>query len=96
MKLKHWILKNKRVHEADLLTWARWLETHGKERLIAKTKVGRKEVSTVFIGIDHNFFDKKLHIFETMIFPKADVYERYATWGEAERGHARAVKSLKK
>ena len=96
MRLEHWILKNKRVVKTDLLTWARWLESARKERIVAKTKVGRKNVSTVFIGIDHNFFGKKLHIFETMIFPKADVYERYATWGEAEKGHARAVKELQK
>jgi len=96
MKLKHYILKNKRVYEADLLTWARWLDDHRKDRRVAKTKVGRKEVSTVFIGLDHNFHGKRLHIFETMIFPDGDTYERYATWGEAKKGHDRAVKSLKK
>jgi len=51
MRVKYWILKNKRVHEVPLLEWARWLETSHKERIIAKTKVGKKEVSPVFMGL---------------------------------------------
>ena len=49
-------------------------------------------VSTVFLGIDHNFgsHDRPI-LFETMIFPAAEYCVRYATWDEAEEGHQRAL-----
>ena len=56
-------------------------------------------VSTVFLGLDHNFSDKGPPIvFETMIF--GGVYNqksqwRYATWEEAMKGHDRTVKMVK-
>ena len=61
-----------------------------------------KWVSTVFLGIDHNFWGKgKPLIFETMVFPnKIDLDEldmdRYSTWGEAEKGHKKMVKKWSK
>lgn len=50
-------------------------------------------VSTVFLGIDHNFGDGAPLLFETMIFGgKHNEYQRrYATWTEAEAGHKHAV-----
>lgn len=75
-----------------LMEWARWFET--AERIVAKTEIGPMHVSTVFIGIDHNFgHSGDPLLFETMIFDDhEDGYqERYSTWGEAEAGHARAV-----
>src|SRR4051794_39297838 len=58
-------------------------------------------VSTVFLGIDHNFGfgpDKDPLLFETMIFGGDErsefgesYCERYHTWGEAEAGHTQAV-----
>lgn len=60
--------KNKNVKAINnLLKWATWMETN--ERNIAFTKFKTKEVSTVFLGLDHNFGLKNEPIlFETMVF----------------------------
>ncbi|HEY4383371.1 MAG TPA: hypothetical protein VGN34_02695 [Ktedonobacteraceae bacterium] len=54
-------------------------------------------VSTVFIGLDHNFRGGDPLLFETMIFnDREDLHcNRYHTWGEAEAGHAEAVEWAK-
>ncbi len=61
--------------------------------------VGDKRVSTVFLGLDHQYGDGPPLLFETMVFPKdsySDLYcERYSTYDEAEAGHAKAVQGLK-
>lgn len=55
-------------------------------------------VSTVFLGIDHNFSDSRDPIlFETMIFGGQYDQEshRYTTWLDAERVHKLAVQKVK-
>lgn len=88
----HWILKDKKPERVDLMTWARWFE-NGKQRIVAKTKVGDVSVSTVFLGIDHSFDGGRPLLFETMIFGgEHDQYQdRYSTYEEAEEGHKKAV-----
>lgn len=61
------------VPEPDSLTWARWFE--GTNRIIAQEMCGPYFVSTVFLGLDHDFVAHLLPgtgrqplIFETMIF----------------------------
>lgn len=80
----------------DLLTWARWFEVNDARRIVAKTQVGEAEVSTVFIGLDHSFGRGPLELFETMIFdgPLEGYERRYATWAQAELGHAETVAML--
>ena len=76
--------------------WARWLET--AERHIGDDTINGKRVSTVFLGIDHNFsFSGPPLLFETMVFGDdgrgdEEEIERYATYEEAEEGHKRIVK----
>ncbi len=52
-------------------------------------------VSTVFLGVDHEWFDGPPLIFETMVFPNrwwTDYFlDRYSTEAEALRGHERTV-----
>lgn len=61
--------KDEPVLEPDLITWANWFETSGKQRRVAFDKVGDYEVSTVFLGMDHNFGEGSQPIlYETMIF----------------------------
>lgn len=83
------------------LDWAQWYELSSRLRArhVRWTRVGRASVSTVFLGLDHNFAamirghkDLPL-IFETMIFGGEHDGEqwRYATWREAEEGHAFAL-----
>ena len=94
--MNNYILNGKTpVIEPVLLKWAEWFEK--AERHIAKTKVGEANVSTIFLGIDHNFTGGIPILFETMVFGgKLDQEEeRYATWEEAERGHKEMVKRVK-
>jgi hypothetical protein len=53
---------------------------------LAKTDIGKVQVSTVFVGVNQVFF-------ETMIFGgKYNGYQRRcSTWDEAEIEHAEAV-----
>lgn len=92
---KHYVLdaEHKAV-EVSLDDWARWLDDDAKRR-VAKTDVNEHvEVSTVFLGLNHNFGEGPPLLFETMVFFDADdVYcRRYATWDEAVAGHDRAVR----
>jgi hypothetical protein len=68
-------------------------------RIVGQTDVGPMYVSTVFLCLDHNFFDSgDPLIFETMIFDdeEDDTYQvRTSTWGEAEHEHAKAVEVAK-
>lgn len=55
----------------DLITWARWFEAASENgaRKVARDRVGNCEVSTVFLGLDHNFEDGGLPVlWETMVF----------------------------
>lgn len=56
-------------------------------------------VSTVFLGIDHNFCDMGSPIlYETAVFSKdnSEIADRYITRADAEKGHKRAVADCKK
>jgi len=53
----------------DLLTWARWIEDHWQDRVVGRDQVGPREVSTVFLGLDHTWHDDiPPRLFETMVF----------------------------
>lgn len=84
---------NGKVPEAcgDLMRWAMWMET-GK-RHVADSEVGVVRVSTVFLGLNHNWSPSGPPIlFETMCFAQQSLdhlpFCRYATWDEAVAGHA--------
>lgn len=79
----------------DLLEWGKWFET--ANRTVSKTKINDVEISTVFLGLNHNFGEGVPILFETMVFGgKLDQeMERYATWEEAEEGHERWVIKVK-
>jgi len=68
-----------------------------EKRVVAKTDVaGGSRVSTVFLGVDHRHFGGGPPLlFETMIFggPLDLSCWRYASWDDAEVGHAMAVKA---
>lgn len=81
----------------NILEWARWFET--ADRIVAKTKVGKFDVSTVFLGIDHSFGQGPPLLYETMIFGSGmdgEYQERYPTKMKALSGHERAVRHAKK
>ena len=64
----------------DLLTWAHWIETDAN-RIVKQEYVGPVWVSTVFLGLDHNFLrpNGPPMLFETMLFRDANDIDR-AQW----------------
>jgi hypothetical protein len=78
----------------DTMKWAAWFETY--DRVIAVDDITSKiYVSTVFLGIDHNFTGEGPPVlWETMIFNGArDGYqERHASKRDALAGHERAIR----
>jgi hypothetical protein len=79
----------------DIMEWGKWFET--ADRCVAKEMIGHVRVSTVFLGIDHNFDGGAPLLFETMIFggPHSDYVERCSTWDQAVRQHAVAVELVR-
>lgn len=93
--IDHYILDGKTPVKTDLMTWAKWLE-NGENRIVQQTTVGDKFVSTVFLGLDHQFGDGPPLIFETMIFAGeygGDMW-RCSTWEQAEQQHEAALAGL--
>ena len=86
------------IRPVGLMTWARWME--GKNRHVDRTETDRGFVSTVFLGIDHNFaFSGPPVLFETMIFAPGyacdEDQHRYTNVADARAGHAACVMTLK-
>lgn len=80
----------------DLHEWTQMYQTEEGQnrRHVAFDDIGDIQVSTVFLGLDHNHFGGPPLLFETMVFSGNgnDRYcKRYSTWSEAEEGHVTAV-----
>ena len=61
---------------------------HDSYRVARTDLPGGRFVSTVFLGLDHNYMpDGPPLLFETMVFPECDFCERYSTWEQAVAGH---------
>jgi hypothetical protein len=86
---------NRAGESITLAEWATAFEDFEAKR-VAKTTVGDAEVSTVWLGLDHQFGDGPPLIFETMIFGGEHDQDgwRYSTEDEAAAGHARVVQAL--
>lgn len=98
MRDKWYILDGKKaVPVGNVMDWAEWFEKAKSERHVAVTEIGDCRISTVFLGLDHNWFDGPPLLFESMIFGGAHDGEmdRYGAWEEAEAGHARMVEKAK-
>jgi len=69
MTIHHYILKDgKVVIEPDPITWAMWFEK-AEDRVVKQEFIGDSKVSTVFLGLDHNFEpDGPPILWETMVF----------------------------
>lgn len=68
-----------------------------KNRWHYRTEVSGKVVSTVFLGLDHNFSGEGPPVlFETMVFPDQDICVRYRTFEEAVKGHGDMVERIRK
>lgn len=96
---KYILVDKQPVEEPDVLKWGEWFET--ADRRVAETDVDGVRVSTVFLGIDHNFEGEgEPVLFETMTFAdRADLNGwqfRYETMGEAEEGHREVVDRVRR
>jgi len=96
----YYILDGKIAKQCDsVLEWGQWMEENS--RRVAFDKIDDIEVSTVFLGLDHNWEeDGDPLLFETMSFLPDDwggmERWRYFTWEEAEAGHREMVDEVKK
>lgn len=87
---RHWKLDGHKVVPAnDALDWGRSFAS--ADRHVGNDAIGDVRISTVFLGIGHDY-DPPI-LFETMIFGgDHDQYqERCSTWDEAEKQHAAAL-----
>jgi hypothetical protein len=93
----HYILHGTEPREEpDVLAWGRWFETANRHVAFTTMPEGI-EVSTVFLGLDHQWADGPPLLFETMCFKRGEdsdavevegFLQRYSTYQEAEQGHA--------
>jgi hypothetical protein len=95
--MDHYILVGRTPILVDLWTWAQSFERFDARRIDFTVINDRCEVSTVFLGIDHNYGRGDPVLFETMTFggPLDSEQRRYSTYSEAERGHSEAVTQAK-
>ena len=73
----------------SLLTFVRFFDNCNNRR-VALTQMSKdSEVSTVFLGLNHQWGDGPPLLFETMVFGGEldGEQERYSTWEEAIEGH---------
>ena len=76
--LKYILDKDKNVIPSnDVVGWGKWFET--ADRRVARTVLNNgKLVSTVFMGLDHNFCGEGPPlVFETMVFPYIPWWKTY-------------------
>lgn len=67
------------IPEPDLIKWAQWM---GKpDRIIEQTTVEGLWVSTVFLGLDHNWGEGEPLLFETMVFSSERGESLRDSWG---------------
>lgn len=77
--------------------WCEQIEQMAREgtKHVNSDEIEDKWVSTVWLGLDHQWDDDKQPLlYETMIFVKEgeEIYcSRYSTWKEAEEGHKHAI-----
>lgn len=100
---KYILDKEKNIIPANLGEWSNFLKNTREERMVAKNEVNGRFISTVFIGIDHNFYqneNNEIHIFETMVFESKENYSgiycsRCGTWERALEEHQKAIEWVK-
>lgn len=97
--MEHYILTDTgEVQPADNPEqWIEWFSANTDARRVARTQVEDVEVSTVFLGIDHQWSEGPPLLFETMIFGDAhDEYQwRWTTRVQALAGHDQVVTALR-
>ena len=94
--IKYFILnENKIPIQVEWNECSKFLQT---QNVVKQDNIEKIRVSTVFLGIDHNWLGSTPILFETMVFGgEYDQYQkRYSTWDEALVGHARIFNMVNK
>lgn len=94
--MKYYILnKDKSISPTnDIMEWAGFMDNKENSLIVRKSFLGDCEISTVFLGIDHNWFGGEPHLFETMVFPDCEIMERTRTYEEAVKKHEEICREL--
>jgi len=96
---KYYILDEDNIAiPTDLMTWAKMFEDEGNRRVALDTTVKGDTISTVFLGLNHNWGEGEPLLFETMVFVDGNdesEQERCSTWEQAEDMHKRFVDKYK-
>jgi hypothetical protein len=96
------LLPNRMIAEVnDAIEWAEWYEI--ADRTVAQTETELHLISTVFLGINHQFgLRGPPLLFETMVFSKDESSafdgecRRYSSWDDAEAGHKTVTRRVLK
>ena len=86
--MRFYILRNQiPVLASSAAEFGKWVES--ADRVVSHTQIADIEVSTVFIGIDHQFYNGPPLLFETMVFggDLDQTCRRCSTWDEAVEQH---------
>lgn len=101
MNNKYYILdaQHRVIQTEDLAEWSSFF-SHFENRVVKQENIGNLRVSTVFLGLDHDWSTTGSPlVFETMIFVDsgyAEIYcDRCSTWDEALSMHEKAVEHAK-
>lgn len=90
-----YILKEKKPIMVDYEDWVKWIKSNHPNRKVKQTQFNGGMVSTIFLGIDHNFsgFGEPL-VFQSLVIGGINDGNsiRFTTWEEAEKGHEVMVK----
>lgn len=96
---RYYVLDGERVpRPVSSREWGEWLEKN--DGAVALDKVGSLRVSTVFLGLDHDYTGQGPPLlFETMVFDDGGAVDKYTrrwcTYREAEVGHAAVLAEVR-
>lgn len=93
----YFILEGREPVPVDVYTWAEWFEY--ADRRVALDYIYRgqeklSELSTVFLGINHQFHPGGPPLLFETLQDGYKVVDRYATWAEALAGHQKVVQGI--
>src|SRR5689334_11743941 len=83
----HYILdeQGNPIPEPDIFKYARWDREHPEQQRIGRTEFGDITISTVFLGINHNFRnDGPPILYETMVFADEAIVARLMELSETD------------
>jgi hypothetical protein len=79
------------------ITQEEWVNLFSEDRKIGDDRIGEHHISTVYLGLNHQFGDGPPLIFETMIMdgPFSDQMWRWSTEQQARNGHKAILEALR-